>query len=396
MTDIYLTIKPQRQAVAHRWKTSILKGMKGKEQRSALFTWPRVDTSLFFRSANDYKTNWIRRNMSKYSHKVWGVPIWHDHTELSANAGVSTLNIPCEETDYRHFYPGRKVILIDKSDFTNYEVKTINTVSSATLTTTALLSATWTKGNAYVMPLYDYRIGRNIHINRHGARIDDVSYNLQEDLSEVPDFTYSLPATPATYQGHPVFDEPIQNTKVTSFVHPNSIIESIGKHAVDSFYDDDDTHVNMEFEVFNEGRQRLWEIGEFFDNRMGKLQPFWIPTWNRDLYPTAAIGSSDVTISVRDYDYDSLFVGNDVINRHLFIGLPDRTYVCRKITAASPTSITLDQAIGAEIRLSQVSRTLFSFLLFSRFSSDMLEFDYKKGILARVMMSSYGLVKESP
>jgi hypothetical protein len=121
-----------------------------------------------------------------------------------------------------------------------------------------------------------------------------------------------------------------------------------------------------------------------------------MPSWNRDLTATAAITAGATLISVNDYEYDTLFASNAVINRHLFIGLPDRSYVCRKIVAATANSITLDSAIGTAIRSIELQHILLSFMNFSRFGGDRLELDFIRGDLARIRQTAIGLVKETP
>jgi len=396
MADIYLTIKPKSQNYSHSWKTGMLKTVKGEETRSALQTWPRMDFKQEFIYADETETNWLRRNLAKYKHKIWGIPIWHDIAPLRADATIGQLNIPVTETANRHFYKGRQAILIDKADFTNYEVIKINSVAGTTIAASSLLSDTWSKDSTYFMPVIDNRLGSAFNINRISARTDKLTLDATEDLTTVTAFSYATPTIGASYLGHPVFEYKVQANKNQGFVHPNITLKDIGKHAVESWYDEDDTNINNSFNMLIQGRADIWEILNFFDHRLGKFGTFWMPSWNRDLTATAAITAGQLTISVADYEYDSLFAANEVINRHLFIGLPDRSYVCRKILSATANTITLNAGIGEAIRETELQHTLFSFMAFSRFGGDRLELDFIRGNLVNISQNAVGLVKENP
>lgn len=396
MADIYLTIRPKNQNYGHSWKTGMLNTVKGEETRSALQSWPRLDSKQEFIRSTEPETNWLRRNLSKSKHKIWGVPMWHDLTPLRAIAANGQFNIPVTETANRHFYKGRNAILIDKTDFTNYEVIKINSVAGTTIAASSLLSDSWAKDTTYFMPVYDSRLGSGFNINRVSARADSLILDAQEDLTTVTAFSYSTPAIGATYLGHPVFEYEVEADKRYGFIHPNLTLKDIGKHAVESWYDEDDTKITNDFNLLVQGRSNIWAVQDFFDHRLGKFGTFWMPSWNRDLTVTAAITTGQTLISVTDTEYDTLFASNAVINRHLFIGLPDRSYVCRKIVAATATTITLDAAIGTPIREVEFQHTLFSFMNFSRFGADRLELDFIRGDLARIRQTAIGLVKETP
>jgi hypothetical protein len=395
MPDIYLTIRPKSQNYSHIWKTEILKTVKGEETRSALFTWPRLDTKLDFIGNDGSKTNWFRRYLFKNKQKVWGIPIWHDLTPLRADANVSQLNVAVTETENRHFYKGRNAILINKNDFTDYEVITINTVSGTTIGASDLLSDTWDKDTTYFMPVYDFRLGSGFDIKRFNTNSDTLTLDAAEDMSALVAFSYTTPTIGATYLGHPIFEFVVQASKSQGFIHPNLVIGGIGKSSVESWYDDDDTHLVNKFSLVADGRSTIWDIQNFFDHRLGKYDSFWMPSWNQDLVPTAAVTEGATLIDVADYDYDTLFVENDIINRHLFIGLPNRSYVCRKIESATSTTITLSAAIGTALRVNDLNRTLFSFMTFSRFNGDRLELDFVKGNVANINQSTHGLLKEA-
>ncbi|MCK4777593.1 MAG: hypothetical protein KAS39_04390, partial [Actinomycetia bacterium] len=396
MADIYLTIRPKSQNIAHSWNTKIMETVKGEETRSALHTWPRLDCKQEFISSNDPKTNWFRRNLFKYKHKIWGIPIWHDLTPLRGIAAVGQLNIPVTETANRHFYAGRNAILIDKTDFTNYEVIKVNSVSATTIAASSLLSDSWNKDTTYFMPVYDFRLGNSFNINRYNAKADNLTLDATEDLTVLTGFSYSTPTIGATYLGHPIFEYVVQADKSQNFIHPNLSLKDIGLQAVESWFDEDDTHMVNNFNLLTEGRANIWEILNFFDHRLGKYNTFWMPTWNRDLTATVAITAGATLINVADYEYDTLFAGNVVINRHLFIGLPDRSYVCRKIISATANTITLNEAIGTPLRAIELDHVLFSFMNFSRFGSDRLEIDYIRGELASFRQTTMGLIKEIP
>ena len=399
MSTVYVTIKPSKQIITHTWKTGIQKMIVGSEKRSALYTFPRlkIDTSYSF--INNEISNWFERNYMFNLDELWGFPIWADETYLTstANAGTSTLNV--QEVDYRHFYNGRKCIIIDKNDWSSYEVCTISgTVASGTLPLEDNLSNTWLANN-YVLPLYECRIDQEQTITKHPRDYDELSLMGVEAYESARSFTYTIPDSGATtFSGIDI----LSNTPVgiinRIYERPYELLQFLGIGQKYSNYVE--SCFPLEMSLLEIDRSTIWDIFKFFDNKMGRLYPFWVPTWNKDIIVINTITDTDTILTIQDIDYNITWLTNDVQGRFIRIRFPDKSIIYRKIVDAGPTTITLESAVGKNVSTNDLDELLISYLYFVRFESDEISMEYNPAntgakTYMRTTLYLYGLSGEN-
>lgn len=397
MADVYLTLRPSKQNIRHTWRTTIQKGIAGSEKRNTIFSWPRISTGISIKTATPKQSAWLRSRLYKYVDGTWGIPIWPDHTTLSSQAasGQSTLNVV--DANYRHFYEDRELIIVDKSlaSFDNYEVVTIVTASGTAITISGTLSATWPTGS-FVMPVYDCRINASESIKRRTIQFDEIEIEAREAYETQRSFTYSLPSSGAdTYLSYDLFlTAPIGSLKHT-LNRPYNLIQYTGIGYKYGYYDETSMPLSMSFIL--DSMENVYNLRNFFDSKRGRLGSFWVPSWNKDIIVTAAIGAADTTLTIEDIDYSSFYLSNDIINRHIWIRFPDKTWVCRKINWASDVSIGIDSAIGTSVSTENLDKMYISFLVFCRLDLDELEIEYiyPKGTIAQLKLNFMGLVEET-
>jgi hypothetical protein len=140
-----LTIAPTKQDFSHQWKTSIQKGVKGNEKRSALFTWPRLSFSSDYNLGTYEKYSWMKRQLYANIHNLWDIPIWYDKTVLTSNAASGQAILNVESSANRHFYEGREVLLNDNTIYETGTILSINPANTA-ITLTANLTNSFLTG----------------------------------------------------------------------------------------------------------------------------------------------------------------------------------------------------------------------------------------------------------
>jgi hypothetical protein len=125
-------------------------------------------------------------------------------------------------------------------------------------------------------------------------------------------------------------------------------------------------------------RDGVWDLVEFFNDRRGRARGFWFPSWSSDLTVTTAILAGDTHLHVSaDADYETSWLPETTVGRHLFIAWPDETHVCRKVASVTGgTQLNLDAAVGKACAATDLGRLRVSFLLFARFDSDEIEVGY--------------------
>lgn len=397
MADVYLTMYPTNQQIGHTWKTGVQYGIKGNEKRSALFTFPRIRSNLILDFHEYDQMAWIFRKLYRHTHEIWGIPLFPDKTLLTSQASSGQKIITVAATGDRHFYAGRDVILIDPSDWTSYEVGTIDTIDSATqITVLTNLTSTWSAGTMLI-PVYDMRIQQKQKLTRMAYKHKSIQLQAVEEYETSRSFSYSLPSSGAdTYLSYDVFlIEPIAPIEF-SIEHPFDLTQWLGIGYGYSNFNDADSLIQMTYSLRMNSRSDIFDLYNFFDSKRGRFDYLWVPSWNRDLIVTSAITSTDQVLTVQDFEYDTYFYPNTVIGRHLFIRFPDKTYDFFKVTAATSNTITIDAAIGQDVAAGDLDKMLISFLHWGRFAIDELMVDYALDNKAASDVVLVNLVQDTP
>jgi hypothetical protein len=403
MADVILTIPPQSQTVAHRWRTSIQKNVAGGEKRSALFTWPRIVLRNTIAPIGSREINWLKRKIIRYSDAIWGIPVWADITELTAQAAEDQEILAVAETADRHFYADRQCILINPADPFEYEVGTIDAIAPAQITLVANLAATWPAGS-WVFPLYECRIAADHEVTRPQSNRREIEIEATEAYETLRTFSYELPVSGApTYLKDiadvdiDLFLHPIEEPVTYKYSRPYDLLQFLGLGYAASRFAAGENALGMKTKLVRSTRAQIRETFDFFDACQGRLQMFWMPSWNRDIVATQAILDTDTVINCEDIDYSTHYLPNEIIGRHVYIEFPGGTYACRKIVDAAAATVTLDSAIGTAVPAVQLERLLISFLNLSRFDLDELAIDYPLGggEYGQMDLSVMGLVGET-
>lgn len=397
MSIVFTTTPLANIELSHTWRTSIQTTIAGEEKRSAEFTWPRLSLNhKYMISSTDYATsNKIRRHFYKDIKELWELPLFPDRTTLTTQADTGQSNLVLDEIAYRHFYEGRRCIVVNSTDDTSYETFDIITISGSTITVSDTLASTW-PSNSYVYPLYAFRIAQAQEVDKSPENIDTFTISAVEEFETERDFTYTIPTiSVATYSGIDLFlNTPIEALK-HSYTHPYTLTQYLGKGLTYSYYDDEDTEITMATKYMEGSKQELWEIMEFFDNKQGRLEPFWVPTWGKDIIVTSAITVSGTVLDIENIEYTTYYLPSDIINRHVLFKFPDNTYACRKIVTSTSTTITLDSALGTAVSAANLSKMYNSFLIYGRFNIDeLLVIYFHNQDIAKISINFKNLIKK--
>lgn len=380
--DVYATSKIYKQNLVHSWMTSIQETICGDEKRSSLVTWPRIKLRNDLVPMTTAERRFIRASLYQSIHRIWGFPFIHDKTPLTSQAADGQAILTVAETSYRHFYDGRGCILVNPSNWELYEYAVINTVDSAIqITLASNLIGSWPVGT-YVYPMYEYRIEEMQEINVSIKQLNYITLAATEVMESLRSFSYSLPSSGApTYNSLDLFLTKPQYPATENYMHPFEHIVFFGKDFATSVYDKTRFVFNLDFIIVS--RADVWDLLNFFDSKRGRFQVFYMPSWNNDIVPTAAIAADAVTLTV-----ETLYLSSaEIIGRHLWIRLPDQSYVCREITAVpTSTSITINSSIGTAISQTNLSKILICFLNKVRFNSDEILLEYTADLIAKTKL----------
>lgn len=124
----------------------------------------------------------------------------------------------------------------------------------------------------------------------------------------------------------------------------------IGDHPLHSF-----TH---RFKLTS--REDVATLEDFFFDRAGKWQPFWLPSWHAELNPVATIADGGTTLSISPVNYASVYNPAHAnvarLGHYIFLIHLDGTFLIRKVTSvagSSPEVLTLNSAVTREFKLGE-------------------------------------------
>jgi hypothetical protein len=391
-----ITTVPTEQGFSHQWRTSIQKGIKGTEKRSALFTWPRLSLSNKFILPTYTQYSWMKRNLYRYIHDLWEIPIWYDKTILTSEAAAGQAILEVEDPTDRHFYDGRDCIIINDSSYEKGTISVVGADSNPQIVLSCNLTDTWPSGSL-VLPLYKFRIQPTQEIRGIQENpVQTISFDATEEYETLRSFSYSSPSSGLdTYLDYGLFLTPPKHAISSYSSHPYEMLQMLGLGYEMSHYDETELGLKLSYVLTN--REDTWNFLKMFDSKRGRFSAFWIPSWNKDIVVTGAISAADTILVVEDLDYDDYYLANDVINRYVWFRFPDKTYACRKIIGAAGVHIELDAAIGKDVAAGDLSSMLNSFLIFSRFDIDEISFVYSTSGYnsTKTNLKTKGLVEES-
>jgi len=199
------------------------------------------------------------------------------------------------------------------------------------------------------------------------------------------------------YKDSPVFIvEPnwASNPK-TKYSFPYSVFAGRGKG-----YADTDLHIgqiSLNFQYLLTSKEEIKDIIDFFNSNMGRLNAFWVPTWQKDVVVTEAFASTDTIITIEDADYVNAWLANKSIGRHLLFNFPDGSQSIRAVQDAPDTiTLLLDAEVGTDCEENALSSLSVSFVYYVRFESDTLNLKYLTNCAAQTELSFITLNDEAP
>lgn len=130
------------------------------------------------------------------------------------------------------------------------------------------------------------------------------------------------------------------------------------------------------------------ELRMFFARMKGRQGEFYMPTWQADLVPTAALTSAGTTITVSGTETDTTFSDNTVY-KAIAVRKLDGTWITRTVTnialSGGNSEITVGAAWGEDVALGNID--MVSWLPVWRFATDILTMEWPRITVAETRMS---------
>lgn len=301
----------------------------------------------------------------------WYVPIWVDATQVTSTiaSGATSLTV---ETD-AEFTAGGLAIIIKDSD--NYELVTIDTVGSGSVTLTGAVVATYAP-KVMVAPVRRCIAPSGLS---GGVIVGATSLTVEFLALDMTDIGAStLPTLDGldVLADSPKVAEPLTISETQAFELVSNGFGSYDMIATQTYSRERRRVAFADHDRSARHARRKW-----LHHVRGRMRPFWLPTFQNDLPLTADIGSGDTVITTGIYSP----VAADLIGRGVMIW-DDAGAVYRKITDATTSFGAHNLTIAAPGRAFVAANTRVALMRVVRFDADTFDLEHvftSSGILSR-------------
>jgi hypothetical protein len=303
--------------------------------------------------------------------------------------------IPVATAD-RLFAPGG-LLCIWVDEFT-FEGLSIDSVAANSVTVSSPTQFAWTaNAGTRVIPVFLARLPASIDVSRFTSSMDEIDLNfIGEAQQPAPAPTVSL----TQYKGFDVLEiapnwegAPLKRGYKRSMVTidpkvgPITVVDKGGTPIVD-----------QDFQWWLEGHSNVTTFRAFILARFGRLNPFWIPTWDNDLPLHTDVGAGDTGITIQSEFYSRFFFPNQSRRFIAFIPFGGAGNVYREITSAEDNgngteNLVLDSPTGKAF---PAATTMISFLTFSRLGEDRVSIKWSSSVHADAVLPLQELPREVP
>ncbi len=315
---------------------------------------------------------------------ILGIPLWcEEGIYLSADApiGATTLSVSSV-----NFIDWRNEGVLWKFDDSAYEGIQIEGISGTTITLSSALQSAFKAGDE-VLPLI------------RGFQIDDYAEEFQSYETSVIELTFvedlahaaapSIPGTlnAATYLGLPVLPliaEWSEAPKMNIGQGTHIVSQGLNRQAFATLRQY--VRQRISHRIGCDGRRNRATIWQFFHDRCGRWQRFWLPGFKNELLLSADVGANDTTLQLKNFSaFSSRFNHSGEIRRAIFITCNDQWWIRQVINLSGGTNrATIDADIGTAL---PVSMTKIGLLPLVQFATDDIEIECQSPLVATATLT---------
>lgn len=370
------------------YKTAVLTGYSGAEQRAQLRSKPRWGAAYQVHTTEAGETAALENLLVGWKAKVFGVPWWPDSTFLDADAADGSLILACDTSSRPAFEAGGLATLW--TDAFTWEVYPVQAVAAGSMTLSVRLSSAWSRGTR-VVPVRRARLMEDQSLGRPTNWLTQATFRFSCEVGP------GVPAAAAglTYAGFDLL-APEPNAREAN--------DASLRQAQTGF--DPGTGVRFvaaKADSPSQGQSYLWTCTSkasieaflaWLGTRKGMAVPFWAPTWRQDFLLEADVAADATSFPIRACGF-TRFAFPLTSRRHLVFWLRGNL-VCRKILASQENgaqeNLTIDSAPGVLIP----KGTPVCGLRLFRLASDDVEIPYITDSIAETRLEFVEVPEEVP
>lgn len=352
------------------WLTEVLLAKDDTEECNQLRTGARRTFEFSILLLSDAERVRFENILLAWQQQSIFVPYWVDATWLTSAAGSTDTTLAVESTHAREFFAGQQIAIVNDLAWV---IATVDTVASNAIFLTAPLGAALPVG-ARVAPLFEART----------LDTQPLTYITDNQLSADLSFRFKKEwiGTPATetadYRGLPVMHMRNEWSEDLSAEVSRAIAEFDTKSGVVDFFDltgVSRAQRSHRWKLFS--RDEISVLKSWLAKRKGRLNEFWLPTYQTDFKVRANISAAATTIAVDNWAHSE--VTAQIGRRDLMIKTKSGAYFYRRITnvvsnSAVQETITINASLGIAIAVTDIE--CICYLRLMRLASDTVEISY--------------------
>jgi hypothetical protein len=354
------------------YKTEVLIGMSGKEQRIGQRDTARRRLEMSYLTLTPLERSYLENVLYGWQGRRYAVPVWSDVTPLrtAVTTGGSTFDV---DTVTRDFEVGS---LLFVTDGVNHDTLEITAVTADLVTTDSGSLNDYAVG-AKVVPARLGMLESTLGLSRITNELESITLAWAIGANE-PSTNRLVDYTPELYRGIEVYN--LSNDYSDSIGIEQELRQDILDNSIGTFNTYGIDPFPRRTYPFKELRTRD-DLGEFFqwiENRKGSLNPFWFTERVPSFFLQEDILSSDTTLIVKTGGYTAQSF-DSVARRDIAIKTSDG-WKYRRITGSvmgedGNETITLDTSLGVDLTVAE--NPLMSYLKFVRLAQDSVELIYE-------------------
>lgn len=354
------------------WKTDVLTGPLGDEQRRQLRLAPRRMFELQL-IATDDERRYMDLLSFEWGARPWAIPVWNDVQELLAATVVGD-TVVSVSTAGRDFYVGGLLLFRGEDAFT-YESAEISAIDTYSITLTRTLQQAWAKGTK-IYPLRTARFKEQPTQTRLTDRA--VSSSASFLVMETSDWDVWEPSE--THQGVPVFRLPPEESENLTQTYERILKSIDAQTSLPAYYDGASLAFTVQSHrwlLYGRSEQNLFRQLLYY--LRGAFKSVFVPTHFDDMTLVANIAPTGSSLDINYVGYTQY--GNmQPGRRDLMVQLRDGTVFFRRITGSAELGngqerINVDTAFGVAITPDDVLR--ISYMARCRLTSDSIEIQHQ-------------------
>ena len=339
----------------------------------------------------DTRRNWDAFREINPPGTILGVPLWNEEgVQLTADAAIGATTLQVSETD---FIDWRSEGVLWAFDDSTSESIQIASITGTTITLSSALQTAFKAGDQ-ILPLM-----RGFQIDDYAEEFKSyetstIELILVEDLAQInpPSIPGSL--TAVTYLGLPILPLVAEWSEAPKIgIGRGAHITSFGINRQSLAALRQFIRQRISHRIGCDGREDRATIWQFFHDRRGRWQRFWLPSFKNELLLSADVGSTDTTLQLKNFSaFSSRFNYGGEIRRVIFITSGDQWWIRQVINLSGGTNrVTIDANIGTAL---PASTTKIGLLPLVQFATDDIEIECQSPLVATANLAFTELERE--